>query len=193
VGSARRRRLLLALGAAGVLLAAAVVAAVVLWPEDRPAQTPASTTPAQATAGPEDVAGSDISGDYRDRQAELVDCENVADGCRTRSRTLALAVLCRAEECFLSLFPGSGWPPATVTRDGRRLTAEGTVPEAWAHTCQGNPVPTSWSVQLRIGEVVPHEDGWRAGELTGTYEERSGAGDCAGVFLRFDVVAETVG
>jgi hypothetical protein len=177
---------------AGVLLVAAALAAVVLWPEDRPAAAPSETTVSEATPSRDDVAGSDVSGDFRDRQAELVACDNVADGCRTRSRSLAFAFLCRAEECFLSLFPGSGWPPATVTRDERLLTAEGTVPEQWAHTCQGQPVPTSWSVQLRIGDVAANEDEWRAVGLTGTYEERSDAGACAGVLLRFDVVADAV-
>jgi hypothetical protein len=51
-------------------------------------------------------------------------------------------------------------------------------------------VPTTWSVDLRITEVEPAGDGWAAVELGGTYEERSGAGECAGVVLSYDVVAE---
>jgi hypothetical protein len=180
--------------AAVALVALAVaVLAVVLWPEDRPAGSSAATSTTTAAPSPAqlDVVGSDLSGVFRDRQADLAACENTADGCNgRRSRHVSFSVLCQGEECFLAPYPGFQWSPGAVTRDERSVTASGAVPEQWAHTCRGRPVPTTWSVDLRITEVEPAGDGWAAVELGGTYEERSGAGECAGVVLSYDVVAE---
>jgi hypothetical protein len=122
------------------------------------------------------------SGQWSQLDAPLASCENISDNCAdSQTSYIGFLVTCAAlDDCTVEVYPGNGYQPVALTRDGGTFLAGGAAPVGQEFACDGRPTPTTWELRFTIAgtRFAPEVGGSAASRLVGSWREMSSDPAC---------------